>query len=112
MSGGIHRLWKDVFLRKMALSHDTKVLDVAGGTGDITFRILKYMETYYGKDHTGFVQVVDINPDMLEVGKKRAVEMGLYDGTLFKKSTLRLSSILLTNPFKNPFRNENQFPSR
>ncbi|KAK3781683.1 hypothetical protein RRG08_043593 [Elysia crispata] len=45
MSAGIHRLWKDAFVEKFSPSPGTKLLDVAGGTGDIAFRFLKYVGT-------------------------------------------------------------------
>ncbi|GFS22980.1 2-methoxy-6-polyprenyl-1,4-benzoquinol methylase, mitochondrial [Elysia marginata] len=45
MSVGIHRLWKDAFLEKFSPSPGTKLLDVAGGTGDIAFRFLKHVGT-------------------------------------------------------------------
>ena len=37
MSGGIHRLWKDYFVRRMAPTPGTRLLDVAGGTGNVLF---------------------------------------------------------------------------
>ena len=40
MSAGVHRLWKDYFVNKINPSRDLKLLDVAGGTGDIAFRFL------------------------------------------------------------------------
>ncbi|GFN99634.1 2-methoxy-6-polyprenyl-1,4-benzoquinol methylase, mitochondrial [Plakobranchus ocellatus] len=45
MSAGIHRIWKDMFLEKFSPSPGTKLLDVAGGTGDIAFRFLKRVGT-------------------------------------------------------------------
>ncbi|KAJ2354940.1 2-hexaprenyl-6-methoxy-1,4-benzoquinone methyltransferase, partial [Coemansia sp. RSA 2611] len=44
MSMGVHRLWKDHFIRKMAPQPGAKLLDVAGGTGDITQRFLEYQD--------------------------------------------------------------------
>ncbi|XP_055352306.1 2-methoxy-6-polyprenyl-1,4-benzoquinol methylase, mitochondrial-like [Paramacrobiotus metropolitanus] len=44
MSLGIHRLWKDQFVRMLSPRPGTKILDVAGGTGDIAFRLIKYMD--------------------------------------------------------------------
>jgi 2-methoxy-6-polyprenyl-1,4-benzoquinol methylase len=38
MSLGIHRLWKDAFMERLGPTHGTRLLDVAGGTGDIAFR--------------------------------------------------------------------------
>uniref|UniRef100_A0A0B6ZFI8 2-methoxy-6-polyprenyl-1,4-benzoquinol methylase, mitochondrial n=1 Tax=Arion vulgaris TaxID=1028688 RepID=A0A0B6ZFI8_9EUPU len=45
MSAGVHRIWKDIFLEHLAPSPGVKLLDVAGGTGDIAFRFLKYVNT-------------------------------------------------------------------
>ncbi|WAR01634.1 UBIE-like protein [Mya arenaria] len=45
MSVGVHRLWKDHFIRRMAPPPGTKLLDVAGGTGDIAFRFLNYVKS-------------------------------------------------------------------
>jgi demethylmenaquinone methyltransferase / 2-methoxy-6-polyprenyl-1,4-benzoquinol methylase len=73
MSGGLHRLWKDVLVgmvkpsRLNAFHH----LDVAGGTGDVAFRVIEA-----GGPQTD-VTVLDINADMLRVGKERADKRGL-----------------------------------
>ncbi|BFZ04632.1 hypothetical protein BsWGS_07671 [Bradybaena similaris] len=45
MSAGVHRIWKDMFLERLAPSPGTKLLDVAGGTGDIAFRFLRYVDS-------------------------------------------------------------------
>ncbi|KAK6052171.1 hypothetical protein COOONC_10323 [Cooperia oncophora] len=45
MSLGIHRLWKDYYVYGLPLKPDSKVLDVAGGTGDIAFRLHRKMKT-------------------------------------------------------------------
>ncbi|KAI9261660.1 UbiE/COQ5 methyltransferase [Phascolomyces articulosus] len=70
MSLGIHRIWKDQFIRSMAPGPGTKLLDVAGGTGDIALRFLDYCRNIH-QDSTASVTMVDINPHMLEEGKKR-----------------------------------------
>ncbi|CAO3649519.1 unnamed protein product [Cunninghamella blakesleeana] len=70
MSFGIHRIWKDQFIRSMAPGPGTKLLDVAGGTGDIALRFLDYCRNIH-RDSTASVTMVDINPHMLEEGKKR-----------------------------------------
>jgi len=68
MSGGMHRLWKDRFVARMKPRAGEEILDMAGGTGDIAFRMA----------HRGArVTVADINADMLEVGKQRAEKRGL-----------------------------------
>ncbi|MGB4106287.1 MAG: bifunctional demethylmenaquinone methyltransferase/2-methoxy-6-polyprenyl-1,4-benzoquinol methylase UbiE [Alphaproteobacteria bacterium] len=72
MSGGLHRLWKDRLVRSIRPRPGQKFLDVAGGTGDIAFRILK-------KAPGAEVTVCDINPHMLEVGRDRALDRGWLD---------------------------------
>jgi demethylmenaquinone methyltransferase/2-methoxy-6-polyprenyl-1,4-benzoquinol methylase len=74
MSGGLHRLWKDDFvtlLNPPKSARDFSVLDVAGGTGDIAFRIARA-----GGDGT-HVTVADISPEMVGEGRKRAEREGL-----------------------------------
>ncbi|WP_374545148.1 bifunctional demethylmenaquinone methyltransferase/2-methoxy-6-polyprenyl-1,4-benzoquinol methylase UbiE [Rhodoblastus sp.] len=73
MSGGLHRVWKDIFVAKVRPSKRSafKHLDVAGGTGDIAFRVARA-----GGPKTE-VTVLDINPDMLSVGRERAEKNGL-----------------------------------
>ncbi len=68
MSAGLHRVWKDIFAAKVHPSRRRKFrhLDVAGGTGDIAFRIARA-----GGRETEIV-VLDINADMLDVGRARA----------------------------------------
>ncbi|HEX8553515.1 MAG TPA: class I SAM-dependent methyltransferase [Sphingomonas sp.] len=68
MSGGMHRLWKDRFVRLVAPRAGEQVLDMAGGTGDIAFRMAA---------RGASVTVADINPAMLEVGMERAAERGI-----------------------------------
>ena len=63
MSGGMHRLWKDRFVNRVKPRAGEQVLDMAGGTGDIAFRMAR---------RGARVTVADINADMLEVGKERA----------------------------------------
>lgn len=65
MSLYIHRLWKNYFISKLNPLPGTKLLDVAGGTGDIATRFLKR------SDATSTVIVCDINDHMIEEGKKR-----------------------------------------
>lgn len=79
MSFGVHRIWKDTFVERMHPSPDTKLLDVAGGTGDIAFRYIKYLQ-YLAKEKNldisdSHVTVCDINAHMLKVGEKRASDL-------------------------------------
>jgi len=78
MSLGIHRLWKDYFVRCLdpgSRSSDAgwNILDVAGGTGDIAFRMLDHATNIKG-DLKTTVTIADINADMLAEGQKRALE--------------------------------------
>lgn len=75
MSFGVHRLWKDYFVSVLNPTPDMKLLDVAGGTGDIAFRVLHQMKSSTVPS-TGHVTCCDINAAMLEVGKKRATGIG------------------------------------
>jgi len=63
MSGGMHRLWKDRFVARVKPRPGEAILDMAGGTGDVAFRMARR-----GARVTG----ADINAAMLEVGKQRA----------------------------------------
>ena len=63
MSGGMHRLWKDRFVARVKPRAGEAILDMAGGTGDVAFRMAR---------RGARVTVADINADMLEVGKQRA----------------------------------------
>ncbi len=67
MSAGMHRLWKDKFVRRVKPQPGEMILDMAGGTGDIAFRMA---------ERGAVVTVSDINQDMLDVGLERAVERG------------------------------------
>jgi demethylmenaquinone methyltransferase/2-methoxy-6-polyprenyl-1,4-benzoquinol methylase len=68
MSGGMHRLWKDRFVNRVKPRPGENILDMAGGTGDVAFRMAQ---------RGAKVSVADINADMLEVGKQRAAKRGL-----------------------------------
>ena len=70
MSFGIHRLWKDYFVQKLDLATNATVLDVAGGTGDLAFRMKQYKRRY-DDDNDYNVTVLDINNEMLSEGKKK-----------------------------------------
>lgn len=72
MSGGMHRLWKNEFVRRVNVPASAAILDLAGGTGDIAVRL---------KARTGAnVTVCDINYDMLNVGRDRQFDRGESQG--------------------------------
>jgi demethylmenaquinone methyltransferase/2-methoxy-6-polyprenyl-1,4-benzoquinol methylase len=76
MSGGLHRLWKSDFVSMLNPPRGEtpfRLLDVAGGTGDIAMRALKA-----GGANTTAV-ICDISPEMLDVGRRRVADAGLAD---------------------------------
>jgi demethylmenaquinone methyltransferase / 2-methoxy-6-polyprenyl-1,4-benzoquinol methylase len=80
MSGGLHRAWKDALVTAANPPRSERpfaLLDLAGGTGDVAFRVAAA-----GGAGTR-VTVVDINAEMLEVGRARAAERGLDDAVTF-----------------------------
>ncbi|OIT33287.1 PREDICTED: 2-methoxy-6-polyprenyl-1,4-benzoquinol methylase, mitochondrial [Nicotiana attenuata] len=86
MSCGLHRLWKDRLVSKLNPFPGMKHLDVAGGTGDVAFRILENIKNVKRRAMQDAldddliedtrIYVCDINANMLGVGKKRAEERG------------------------------------
>ena len=74
MSGGMHRIWKNRFVAKVKPRPGDSILDMAGGTGDIAFRMA---------ERGAQVTVSDINPDMLAVGMERA-EKQKIDGLIWQ----------------------------
>lgn len=79
MSAGLHRIWKDAMIAALNPRKDPayKVLDVAGGTGDIAFRIVE------ASGRLAHATVLDINGSMLGVGAERAEKKGLSDNLTF-----------------------------
>ncbi len=72
MSGGMHRVWKDRFVRRVKPQEGEAILDMAGGTGDIAFRMAA---------RGASVTVSDINQEMLDVGIERAMDRGIANET-------------------------------
>ncbi len=92
MSLGLHRVWKDVLVGKArpSASRPFAHLDVAGGTGDVAFRVARA-----GGPQTR-VTVADINVDMLRVGAERAKRCRLEDRVSFVEANAEAL------PFSNP----------
>jgi 2-methoxy-6-polyprenyl-1,4-benzoquinol methylase len=97
MSAGIHRVWKHRLIERLAPQVNTKLLDVAGGTGDIAFRFIEavndkspfpalsspsvFRSTSPLSPVSASVVVCDINPSMLAVGRERAIKYGYLPAT-------------------------------
>ncbi|GAB0495077.1 hypothetical protein MMPV_006374 [Pyropia vietnamensis] len=90
MSLGVHRLWKDAFVRMLSPVPGMAVVDLAGGTGDIAFRVVAALDaagawasatvgtaTAAAVPPTPPVRVLDINSDMLAEGRRRAAAAGI-----------------------------------
>jgi demethylmenaquinone methyltransferase/2-methoxy-6-polyprenyl-1,4-benzoquinol methylase len=76
MSGGVHRFWKQAMIDWLAPRPGVCLLDVAGGTGDFAFRVIARL----GIERVGRIVVCDLTPDMLEVGRDRAIDQGILPG--------------------------------
>jgi len=76
MSAGVHRIWKDAMVEWLNPQPGWKSLDVAGGTGDIAFRMAP---------SGARITVADINPAMLDVGIARAQKRGI-DGLVWTEA--------------------------
>ncbi len=76
MSGGLHRLWKTFTIANAGVRPGFKVLDIAGGTGDLSKAFAKQAGP------TGEVWLTDINESMLRVGRDRLLNRGLLTPTL------------------------------
>lgn len=72
MSGGLHRLWKNEMVGWLSPREGMKILDVAGGTGDIAFRMAEYAPCE--------VTVCDINEQMIIEGRDRSLDRNLRKG--------------------------------
>ena len=72
MSLGIHRVWKHLTVLFSQIRSHQHILDLAGGSGDLTRRICRYL------DDSGHVVLADINANMLNVARKRLLDAGLH----------------------------------
>ncbi len=82
MSGGMHRLWKARFVARVKPRPGEHILDMAGGTGDIAFRMAR---------RGARITVADINEDMLGVGKERAAKRGIEGLSWIRQNAEELS---------------------
>ncbi len=70
MSGGLHRVWKHIAVTLSGVREGSRVLDIAGGTGDLSKRYLKKI------GERGELWLTDINGEMLTVGRDRLIDDG------------------------------------
>ncbi|HMG47254.1 MAG TPA: class I SAM-dependent methyltransferase [Allosphingosinicella sp.] len=82
MSAGQHRLWKHAFVRRVRPRKGEAILDMAGGTGDVAFRLARAGAA---------VTVADINPEMLAIGVERAKARGIEGLVWAEENAERLS---------------------
>src|SRR5690606_27429225 len=80
MSGGVHRLWKRFTIEASAVRAGHKILDIAGGTGDLSYQFAKRV----GSD--GLVVLADINESMLNVGRDRLIDRGVAGNIQFAQA--------------------------
>ncbi len=71
MSFGVHRLWKRYSIERAAVRKGHKVLDIAGGTGDLTAKFSKIV------GESGQVILADINDSMIKVGRSKLIDNGI-----------------------------------
>lgn len=76
MSFGIHHYWRNELIKKLDPIPGTRLLDVAGGTGDVAFEFLRY--TNERNDRESSVIVCDFSENMLKIGQQRAIKFGFH----------------------------------
>jgi demethylmenaquinone methyltransferase / 2-methoxy-6-polyprenyl-1,4-benzoquinol methylase len=74
MSLGVHRLWKQFAVRRLRINPGDRLLDVAGGTGDLA-RLM-----HPRLDGQGDVTIYDINGSMLDIGREKLTNLGMVSG--------------------------------
>jgi len=80
MSAGIHRLWKHTTIEMSGVRKGHKVLDIAGGTGDLAAKFSKIVGS------EGSVVLADINESMLKVGRDRLIDRGITENVTFSQA--------------------------
>jgi len=80
MSLGIHRLWKRFALETSGIRHGQRVLDLAGGTGDLAARLARLVGA------RGEVVLCDINAGMLKQGRARLIDEGITGNVRYVQS--------------------------
>ena len=80
MSAGVHRLWKRMTIEMSGVRRGNSVLDIAGGTGDLTAKFSRIV----GPE--GTVVLADINSSMLQVGRDRLMDRGVVNNVIFSQA--------------------------
>ena len=80
MSVGVHRLWKRITIEMSGVRRGDKVLDIAGGTGDLTAKFSRIVGS------EGTVVLADINDSMLKVGRDRLMDRGVVNNVRFSQA--------------------------
>jgi demethylmenaquinone methyltransferase/2-methoxy-6-polyprenyl-1,4-benzoquinol methylase len=80
MSGGVHRLWKRFTIQLSGVRPGHKVLDIAGGTGDLTAHFSRIV------GDKGLVVLADINESMLKVGRDKLMDLGIANNVRFSQA--------------------------
>ncbi|HVH77043.1 MAG TPA: class I SAM-dependent methyltransferase [Stellaceae bacterium] len=80
MSGGIHRLWKREMIALLNPRPSQRLVDVAGGTGDVALGAWRHMARLGPVAGGGGVLVCDVNERMLAIGRARALDEGILAG--------------------------------
>lgn len=83
MSGGVHRLWKRMTIEMSGVRRGDTVLDIAGGTGDLTAKFSRIV----GPE--GTVVLADINDSMLRVGRDRLTDLGIVNNVKFSQADVQ-----------------------
>ena len=83
MSGGLHRLWKRHLVQNITLYNTMQILDLAGGPGDIAFRLYEKAQR---QPVSVASTVADINKAMLDTGRARALDKGILDGMRWQET--------------------------
>lgn len=77
MSFGIHRIWKRLLINHSEVCYGCKVLDLAGGTGDLSIKFSKLV------GNAGIVVLLDINEFMLQISKKKIRDLGILNNVIY-----------------------------
>jgi demethylmenaquinone methyltransferase/2-methoxy-6-polyprenyl-1,4-benzoquinol methylase len=80
MSGGIHRLWKQFTIEMSGVRRGQRVLDIAGGTGDLAAKFSRIVGS------EGLVVLADINESMLNVGRDKLTDSGVAGNLVFTQA--------------------------